>query len=346
VFPRQRRRLEPALLCVLLTPLLQLAMPGGHGSAEDVVVLKAPHGGDPPQIRGEVLDYTGSNLALRHPSGRVESVAGERVAEVLTAWGESAQRADAQFAAAQYADAQSSYRLAVREESRRWAQRRLVARLVWCLQYQERFDEACDTFLALYRDDPSTQYLDAMPLVWTTAIPTSALRTKAAAWLDDRQQPAARLLAASWLLSTEHRGEALRVLQGLGGDDPRLLFLAEAQLWRTELATREESDLRQWQARIEQMPLLVRAGPYFVLGRGWSQRNRPLEAAWSFLRVPIHHDQQRGLAAQSLLEAAAELEKMAQAPQARRLYREIVERFAETPTADIARQRLAAASPQ
>ena len=58
------------------------------------------------------------------------------------------------------------------------------------------------------------------------------------------------------------------------------------------------------------------------------------------MRVPILHRKQYHLAAQSLWDAARQLELLGSKAHARRLYRELVQDFNRAPTAELARRKL------
>jgi hypothetical protein len=127
-----------------------------------------------------------------------------------------------------------------------------------------------------------------------------------------------------------------------------IAFLAEAQLWRTQVVMAQPRDATQWEARIQRMPAAIRGGPYFVLGQLCAQHGRHDDAALAYLKPAILYSRQDGLAAESLLAAARQLETMKQPDAALRLYEELVARFPASEPAQEAerhRQSLGEASP-
>jgi tetratricopeptide (TPR) repeat protein len=124
------------------------------------------------------------------------------------------------------------------------------------------------------------------------------------------------------------------MLQRLSADaDPRIAALAEAQLWRTSVATADAAQAQVWQAALEKMPRELRAGPSFVVGQVLRRLGRHDEAALALLRVPIHAPEHAHLAARALLDAAATLNDAGQPQEALRLAREVVKDYASTPSA-------------
>ncbi len=309
--------------------------------AEDVVVVKADSDRASRQVTGMVMDYTGEQLTLRHASGREERIPAASVVEIQGAWSASHREANELFAAGDYEPAAEKYRLALREEERRWAQRRVLAQLTWCYRNLGRIENAVKAFVPLYRDDSQTPYLAAIPLTWNTSQSPLEVERQAGAWLQDTSSPVARLVGASWLLSSARRTESLQVLRGFVQDpDPRLVFLAEAQLWRTQIATSTEKDVKRWQQRVAQMPTLIRGGPYFMLGLGQSRHQQHESAALSFLRTTILYPDQRDLLPHALLAAARELETIQQSQEATSLYREILTNHPTSQVVDDAESRL------
>ncbi len=307
--------------------------------ADDMLLLKSDS--STRRVAGTIIEYTGESLQLRHASGRDEKISPDQVIEVLGDWKESHQTANALFAEGDFQAAEAKYRLALREEDRRWVQRRVLAQLTWCYRYLGQTDDAVKAFLPLCRDDPTTPYFAAIPLTWTSVPTELDLERQAVAWLQDKNSSAARLIGASWSLTSARRAEAIKVLQQFISDpDPRMAFLAEAQLWRTQVATSRAEDVNRWQERIERMPSDIRSGPYYVFGLALSRHEMHEPAAINFMRVAILYPSQRDLVPDSLLAAGRELETMEQATDAVGLYREILTKYQTNRVAGEAESRL------
>ena len=331
-----RQRIVYSLLTVMF-----VFTGGSNTSAEDVIRYGPASGRGEARVKGTVLEYTGRELRVRLPGGREQQLDGGKVIEVTTTWGPAVQRGDAEFAKGNYLQASRAYRDGLPAEMRIWARRRILAQVVWCLRYQGQTRAAIETFLAIYESDPTTQFLPAIPLSWSTSQPDPALQHYAEDLLDD-SSPAARLVGASWLLTSGSRGKALRELRAIDDTDARITFLAQAQLWRILIGRVTADETIPWQQRIDLMPSEIRAGPYFLLGKALAEAGEPQDAALAFMRVPILYPPERLLAASALFAAGQQLEHLQQIPAANTLYREIVSDHAESPLADRARQRLAA----
>jgi len=166
------------------------------------------------------------------------------------------------------------------------------------------------------------------------------VEARAAAWLAARRVPVAALLGASWLLATR-RAEAAAVLEEIArSSNPRLAGLATIQLWRTSLVTATGDDVARWQAQLEKMPPEIQAAGWYVVGEIQARQEQPEAASLAYLKVPILFRQQRPMAADALLAAGKQLEKMSQATQAAALFRELVHDFPHLTAAKEAQGRL------
>jgi tetratricopeptide (TPR) repeat protein len=292
-------------------------------------------------VTGTVVDFTGEHLMLRTASGRDQTIPTPRVVDIRTKRTPDQVAGDGFARAGQHKEAVDRYLAALRDERRVWVQRRIMAQCVRCFFELGQFDRAAGGFLPLVRSDPQTQYFDVVPLSWSPYQPPLTFRQKAKAWLDDKQNSAANLLGASWLLSTDAREAAVVALRGLtSDDDERIAMLAETQLWRTRIVTAKLQDVDRWRSIIARMPEGLRAGPYFTLGRALAAQGQSEQASLAFLRVPILYPVHARLAAAALLSAGRELERIGQTGQAVTLYQEIVRDHGEAPAAAEAAGRL------
>ena len=151
----------------------------------------------------------------------------------------------------------------------------------------------------------------------------------------------ARLLGASWLLSTDTRAAAIDALGELVSDaDARVALLAQSQLWRTRIVTAKPQETDRWQSLIARAPDGLRAGPYFTLARALAAQGQSEQAALAFLRVPILYPTHRRLAAAALLSAGRELEKIGRTEKAVTLFQEVVRDHKHAPAAAESASRL------
>lgn len=313
--------------------------------AEDVVLVASGQEGRSPVRRtGEILDYNGQTLTLRAPTGASAAIPADRVMEVHAEWSAPHRRGDELFAAANFAEALEQYREAARQEQRLWVRRRLIAQAVWCYRNLDQPDLSATAFLTLAAEDPTLLHLDAIPLAWTSEQPDAAFERRLQTWLAGENTLAA-LIAASWLLPTRERPSAVQKLRGLTShSDARIALLAEAQLWRAQ-PTATADDVARWRQILDRIPVSLRAGPYYVLGQALARLGEGRQAALAFLRVPMLYPRQRALAAEALLAAGRELERLDRNDEAAQLYRELVTQYAESQLTDLAQQHLERLSP-
>ena len=237
--------------------------------------------------------------------------------------------ADAAMADGRFDQALVLYQKAMEGNPPRRTRLRIIAGSVRCYQALDRPERAGEAFLLLVRDDPQTPQFDCIPLAWLPRRPSVSLEQTAGKWLG-RNEPAAQLLGASQLLTTGERSRAMATLRRLAvGPDRRVAQLAMAQTWRATLTTADDEQLDAIEQTIRRMPEPLAAGPYFVLGRAYLQRQQWEKAALALLRVPILYPQQRPLAAQSLADAGRAMEQLGQTDEAVRLYRELIREYPE-----------------
>ena len=300
--------------------------------AEDTVYLRPEQpGGNPYSLRGEIIDDTGRELTFRvQGSSRPRRYPADRVDRIETEWPSGFGQGRAAMARGDFAAAAEHFVAANRAEKRAWARRRILAELVICYRAAGLDGKAGDIFLAIAQSDPATPAFDRIPLAWfaTEAVPKS----KAKGWLARTNLPAAGLLGASHLLATDERDVAIARLRHLAdtAPDPRVAALAEAQRWRTRIVTADESDRVRWQQRIDAMPPVVRGGPYFVLAQVHERLGQADAAALAYLRVPIHFNHDRPLAARALLGAARATRQSGHTDESRRLLRELIRDYPNT----------------
>ena len=312
-------------------------------SSLDRVVIINPTTSKEQTLSGRIVDYNGQFLRLQRPGGgrelRIES---QRVRKIRTSWTANHLRGDQLLANHKFEQALVTYQQAVKEETRNWARQRILAQWVRCYQSQGQIEQAGDTFLKLVlASDPNTLYFHTMPLNWGEQPVSATLEGQAQVWITNSQSGAARLMGASWLLGTAQGGLATQVLKQLTiHEDTRLALLAEAQLWRSQQATVSMQALRQWEQQVSRLPVELRAGPYYLLGRASSRHQEHEQAIVSWMRIPISYPHHFHLAAEALLAAAKELGSMQREQQARNLYQEIVRKYANTIAAREAQRKL------
>ena len=307
---------------------------------EDIVTLLSGKDAKTRTNRtGEIVEFTGESLQLQSSAGRLENIPAARVVEIRTQWTPAHERGDSLRAEGKLDEAINAYKQAQRIEPRAWARRKIMAQLVVCYAEAGRFDVAGEEWLAIVSSDPMTMHYNVAPVAWHPLPPDARLEPRAVAWLHNKA-PAAQVLGASWLLTGPQRSAAMSALDGLAGSktvDPRIRSLAQIQLWRTKLVSVKLDEVGRWQSALEQMPVEVRAGGYFVVGEALSRLNKPEDAALAYLHIPLVYHQQRVMAADALIAAAKEHEKLGRGEQAAGLYREVLSGYSRTAAAEEAK---------
>jgi len=321
-----------AIVCVVLAR---------SAAAEDVVTLrgKLPH--ERVQKRGEVVDWVGGQIRLRGALDREELIPGDRVLGVQTTHSESEQSAKRLRREGKLDDAIKALYAAKAEESRGWVQRELSAELAVALLESGQPHLAGDEFLAITTVDPATHRFAAIPLAWAVARLEGPAAARARAWLDS-QDSTARLLGASWLLTSEDRSRAIAELERLSGtSDRRVAAAAAIQLWRTQLLTVAPDDLTRWRTTAKKVPAELRGIAWYQIGEALARQKRPEEAALAFLQTALSYNHQRAMAADAMVAAAAQLELLGRQEQAAGLYREVLRDYAASSAATAAQAKLA-----
>ena len=317
---------------------------GQFAAAEDVVIARSASDASVRVRRtGEILDYTGTQLTLRTALGRDEIIPASRVVEIQTDWSPSHEKARAARQAGKLNDAVAAFERAKDEDSRPWAQRQIAAELAGTWLEAGQIAAAGDEFLKIAAEDPETLHWDTIPLAWQAVTLDAQSELRAAEWLVDAKSPVARLLGASWLVGSSRQAEVDAALTSLAENkDRRIAGLSQIQRWRTRLATASTGDLEQWSRELGAMPRENQAAGWYVLGDGYARHDEPERAAIAYLKPPLVFRQQRALAADGLLAAARQLEKLGQTAEAAGLYREILRDFGHLPPAEEARTGLGA----
>lgn len=338
-------RLVPLVLLFAVPAAAELRAQGDEPT--DRVVLQSEETGSRVALSCTVLEYTGESITIRPGPALPDRVyPASQVLSVETPQTRSHVEGRAQFVKGEYDEARKHLEAALAEESRAWVRREILSLLVRCALRQGDRAAAVSNFTLLAASDPSTFHFKLIPLYWFTERPDEALVNEARHWVG-RTGHVPQVLGASVLLGTaqyqDSAAEILKELRVKGSSGIR--HLAQAQLWRLELNSSQldPDDLLRWQAELDRMPEDLRAGPSFVLGQASLQLRQYERAAMALLWLPLVSDQDHHLAARAALDAAGALDAIGQKAEAAALYREISERFLNTPYAAQAAARVTTA---
>lgn len=336
VFPFLIRRSRFPGFPVVLALLMSVPL-----AAQDHVVLQTEGTSSRTTMPCQIVDYTGERITVLFKSGPAEkSYPAEQVIEVRTAWLEAHERGRKLLTERNFDEALRALQAALVAEKRAWVRREILALLIrGSLRTGDRV-AAGTRFLQLLESDRTTRQFGLIPLVWAAESVSGAAKTQARTWLN-QESDAARLLGASLLLSDATNGDsAAQELQTLQrSTDERVRSLAQAQSWRLKLRALEIGDLElnRWESRIHEMPVSLRGGPSYLLGRGWTMRREHDRAATALLWTALMNDGDARLAARAGVEAAESLKRLGQPEDARRLLEEIAIRFPDTEFGEAAR---------
>lgn len=302
--------------------------------AEDRVVIQLPDKSRLP-LSGIVEDYTGRELTIRVRTGdSLRRYVRAEVVEVQTAYTAHHEQGRQLLASGQADEATVELNAALKDEDRVWVRREILALLVKTALWDGDYRAAVTRFLPITDSDAETFHFNVAPLAWTDEPPRGDVRIAATSWLAERSA-VSKLFGASHLLfdptSSDTAAAALRSLSR--ESDVRVQRLAQMQLWRqrTQLGTATSGELTRWEAAVEQLPVELRAGGYFVLGQTYLKQRQPERAATALLWLPLVHDADRHLAARACFLAAEQLASLGDRPQATNLFGEVVFRFGDTP---------------
>ncbi len=133
-----------------------------------------------------------------------------------------------------------------------------------------------------------------LPLAWNSSRVEPSAVADAEKRLND-PSPAVRLVAASWLLTTQKRSEANAILKTLTADSerPDLAKLAEALRWRTAAPPEIEKLADQWQEKLDEMPMVLQVGPTITLiekfeTAGLDREAKRLRASLELTPIHVH----------------------------------------------------------
>ncbi|MGB7347941.1 MAG: hypothetical protein WBD20_27195 [Pirellulaceae bacterium] len=101
-----------------------------------------------------------------------------------------------------------------------------------------------------------------LPIDWDGSVDDRTNETAALEKLDDAS-PAVRLVAASWLVKSRSRRQAVAVLEQLALDNQRPLIarLAEIVSWRATLPPEIAGRAVGWQRKVDALPIVLQTGP-------------------------------------------------------------------------------------
>lgn len=311
--------------------------------AQDRVTYLPDGAAAPFTLVGEVLDSTGEELRMRPSGGLPQSIPADSVVEIETHYDPSHLKGIEFFQNDQIQDAETAFREALKREPREWVDRELLSWLTRCYLREGQLTAALQTFRELVSSDPLTRHWGLAPLEWSSRQVSASLR-QAAKPLVVESRATDRLLGSSLLLFDPIAGPAARAeLNDLARNtNPRISRLARAQLWRLTVSNGDvtQNRLINWQNDIDALPAGLRAGPQYLLARGYVQIGLPRLAAAEYLKLTILYSEHEVLTASATLEAARLIGETGLTQEADLLYRELLARFPRSEAAKLAKNQM------
>ncbi|MFN0198744.1 MAG: tetratricopeptide repeat protein [Planctomycetaceae bacterium] len=343
--PQGLRSLHPRMRSCVLASLATFALYHvGNAFAEDRVFYLLEGSGGRGVVSGTILDVAGKRITIRTGKGTTKELSTTEVLELETSQSDEHRAAKEFVKLGRMDDANASYQAALELEKRVWMRREIIAEMIRCNLRQGNYAQAGGRFLILLQSDTETSHFHLIPLKWSQYDRNPAWSSEAERWME-LTQPAAKLMGASVLLDdAEHAAKAERVLDQLATDlDRRVAYLARMQLWRLRLQSGDITNQEplRWQTRLDELPEDLRYGGYYLLGQAYLQQGSRDRAAAAFLWLPMTNAPDHRLSARAMLEAAESLEITGQIAEAENLYRDLLQRYADTPLAQDARDLLA-----
>lgn len=310
--------------------------------ADDRIVLQLEGNASRVGLSCQVVEYTGREITVLTRQGK-RAYPAAQVIEVKTTNTAPHEQGRKLFAEGRIAEARAQFEEALKAEERGWVRREILSQLVRCALRAGDYGSAARRFLLIAQSDPDTIYFHLIPLMWAPRVLDPSLEAEARDWLT-KPIPAARLLAASYLLNDPYQGQAAETeLKALRSSPSRpVQQMAQTQLWRLRLRTADVSvlEIQRWENQIEALPELLRGGPYYLLGQAHLTRGEYESAATALLWLPLVYDHDHFLAGRACFEAAVALQRIGQVQQSNTLFEEVATRFGKTSYAREAMQEL------
>ncbi len=328
--------------------LLKLCLVTQQVDAKDRVVVQPPDKASPLVIAGDIVDYTAATISL-HVNDKlpVRTFPADQVVSVEAVQTDAHREGVRLFAADEIDQAVGQFKKALEDEPRDWVKREVLGWLVRCAMRQRDRGTAGTRFLQITESERAPREWPLIPLIWDTAEVNTSLRQQARQWLTSDDDVARLLGASCLLLDTSYADVTRSTLRRLArSGDPYIASLATAQLWRLNITTGvSPNELSRWQSDIEAMPVALRAGPYFVLGRALVQESEYDQAAATFLWLPTVHNENEPLTSQATVNAGTVLMRLGRIEEARSLWQEVTEGAGWTLAAAQARSLLDQTTP-
>ncbi len=324
----------------LLRPLVAfvtlLAWSGAALAQDDVV-----HRRNGIVDRGKILAQDANGVRLLRADSKKETlIPADQIDRIEVKLSADQQEGEKLFEQKKYRAAAEKLDAAFKIETRPWLRSRIASNMVACYVAMGDPVAAIDAFFAASQAADGQIAWSAVPIWWLPEPPNQDVIETAATMLRSNS-PLQQVIGASYLLGTNQAPAAREALAKLTTyRDERIGQLARTQLWRWYAATATHDDVISWQRQAAKLPADARAGPYFAIGLALRRLGSHDDAALAFLWPAVVYRTDPKLSGRAALLAAESLERAGQLGEARRMYEEVIGRFAQTAEAVSAQARL------
>ena len=287
-----RARTQCVTILVLLTMLLNA---GSSGTAQEArsaerhrcrVWIAPPSkasrlaGWYPPAIQvvsGNLVQFDCEGLRIQNQGDTSESAfSSSRVLWIeLNVPNEASQTLIEHYVSGRFSEALVALPPALESRPPVWRQQLLtmIAANAGCRSQREKI--SLNLISQLDRRPLPAIVLGWAPIAWTGYPFGSSRRSANVAWVDPAlthltgESPLASLVAASWLLSSSERPQAITQLKHLikKKDRPSIAALAYCVLWTVATPPQVKSNRTKWLGQLEQLPMPLQMGPMLALER-------------------------------------------------------------------------------
>jgi len=273
----------------------------GSARAQDKIWLEPSQSANPasdwyPQaieiITGEILEFDATRITMRTEADPDNpSFAADRVLWIEPGVSDEKQTLGTElFEQKQYNESLFALLEALKARPPIWRQQWLSMMAAQAAWRSGRSKIALELVSQLDRRPLPPLVTAWLPIAWQDGrMPREAL--DAAAERVDDPSPAVRLVAASWLLSSNDRERATETLAALSRDNqrPGIAKLAEFVLLRTVSPETFSRQTERWQERLDAMPMVLQVGPTLAMIERLKNAGSSNEAIAKRLELSLRH---------------------------------------------------------
>lgn len=252
----------------------------GFANAEDQLWYLPPQGSEKSksqdwlpqpfrQITGQVKDFAGGKVRIvstSNPQRPISmSVDFPRVIWIEPDWNREGAALAKAFDSLRNGDAQTAMPVInqyVRTTKSAWRQRIAYGTLMQAAADTKNYRAALLIAVGFHNAAPPDYLYAMLPVAWAQ-IDRDASRDATAMAMLAHENPAVRLVAASWVYSGPNRQRADTTLANLSNDStiPLIARMADAVRWRSVAGPKVLESLPRWESKLAGLPIAIQPGP-------------------------------------------------------------------------------------